>query len=74
MFPTSTKPISVLSWAAAAFFVFAAFRVVYTFIFAYSLTPDLWQRHWTEFGILAGIGLVLYLTAYLLSRKDVSSE
>jgi hypothetical protein len=70
MFPTSTKPVTVLSWAAAAFFVFAAFRVLDTIFFAAGLTAETWQRRWIEFGILAGAALILALIAFFLPNRE----
>lgn len=70
MFPTNTKPVTVLSWAAAAFFVFAAIRVFGTIFSSTALAADAWQRRWIEFGILAGTALILALIAFFLSNRE----
>lgn len=64
--PVDTEPITVLSWAAAALFLMAVWRVA-TNIFALSEpAADIWKRRWMEAGFLASAGLVLALLAFLL--------
>lgn len=64
--PVNTEPITVLSWAAAAFLVLAVFRVVANFYAFTEPTSDIWKRRWLEAGFLAAAGLLLALLTFFL--------